>query len=92
MAETICSIDPIKVCVDTIRKAFFEMNFDLEDRFCDSRDLEMTWKTVSIPDPLLSFFASLFGSDKAEYQDGSLQKVKGDQKIMIVEEIRDCLL
>ena len=61
MAETIRSIDPIKVCADRIREALFEIHFDLEDRFCDSKDLEMAWKTISIPDPLLSFFATLFG-------------------------------
>lgn len=80
MAETIRSIDPIKVCADRIRKALLEIDFDLEDRFCDSKDLEMAWKNVSIPDPLLSFFATLFGFDKADYQDVSMQKGEGNEE------------
>ena len=57
------------------------MNFDLEDRFCDSKDLEMTWKSMEIPKPLLKFFSVLFNFDMSAYTNLSKNKDEGHSNI-----------
>ena len=58
LAETVRATDVISQSAEIIRKCLLTMSFDLEDRFCDSKDLEMAWKSMVIPEPLLIFFSS----------------------------------
>ena len=63
LAETIRSTDHIQECAETIRQCLLELNFDLQDRFCDANDLENATANMVVPEPLLKFFAVLFNFD-----------------------------
>ena len=58
IAETVRTSDPISQSADMIRQCLLDMNFDLQDRFCDSKDLEIAWENMVIPKPLLNFFST----------------------------------
>lgn len=48
-----------------------EVNFDLNDRFCDENDLRSAWQNKNIPKPFITFFSKLFNvseSDIFDYQ------------------------
>ena len=59
MAETIRGSDCIKECAELLRESLKGVNFDLNDKFCDAAELNESWDTVQIPDPLLKFFKIL---------------------------------
>ena len=51
--------DCIKECAELLRESLKGVNFDLNDKFCDAAELNESWDTVQIPDPLLKFFKIL---------------------------------
>ena len=59
MADVIRSSNPITQCASTIRHALLDFNFDLQDKFCDSVDLQDSWDNMNIPDELLTFLCVL---------------------------------
>lgn len=63
LAETIRTTDPIRQCAALIRQSLMEVDFDLQDRFCDTNDLKRAWNTTTIPESLLKFLATLFNFD-----------------------------
>jgi len=63
LAETIRTTDPIRQSAEIIRQCLQDMDFDLQDRFCDANDLDIAWTNMVIPEPLLKFFAVLFNFD-----------------------------
>lgn len=52
MADKIRVTDPIKECAAIIRQCLLEVDFDLQDRFCDATDLKTSWNAVPIPEPI----------------------------------------
>lgn len=67
MADKIRVTDPIKECAAIIRQCLLDVDFDLQDRFCDATDLKTSWNTVPIPEPLLNFMAALYNFDPTEF-------------------------
>ena len=49
------------------------VDFDLNDRFCDAKDLEDSWENTKIPEPLLRFFGSLFNFQQEKFYVDSKQ-------------------
>lgn len=43
-----------------LREALMDVDFGLQDSFCDSNDLKASWKRTMMPAPLLTFLAVLF--------------------------------
>ena len=41
-----------------------EVDFGLNDRFCDAEELKHPWSTTRMPDELISFFSTLFNIKK----------------------------
>ena len=70
MAETIRSTDPIRQCTDIIRQSLLDIDFDLQDRFCDANDLRTSWNAVSVPELSLKFMATLYNFDPTEFTAG----------------------
>ena len=58
------SLDCVKVAKEHIRKALLNVDFGLEDKFCDAQELRGSWSNTQIPDALLTFFASLFNINR----------------------------
>ena len=77
LAETIRSTDPIRECAEAIRNGLLEMNFDLQDRFCNANDLETATANMVIPEPLLKFFAVLYNFYIDSFATASNQVTKG---------------
>lgn len=73
MAETIRTTDPISLCAKQIKQSLQEVDFDLQDRFCDANDLERSWYDMDIPEPLLRFFSVLFNFDVDAYRNTCLR-------------------
>ena len=67
MAENIRNSNPLTQAASTIKDALLNVDFNLNDRFCDAQDLEESWDSTKIPEPLLHFFASLFNFDHKEF-------------------------
>ena len=44
-----------------------EVDFALQDRFCDANDLKTAWHRFVIPEPLLTFFSYLFNFDAKSF-------------------------
>lgn len=67
-----------------------DVNFNINDRFCDAADLKESWDTDTIPDPLLSllnFFATLFNFDMNDYKNldnrDQIGKTDGDDQVSV---------
>ena len=43
-----------------LRKVLKDVDFGLQDSFCDSTDLKSSWERTRIPGPLLTFLSALF--------------------------------
>ena len=54
------NIDVVKSAAIEIRKSLLDVNFGLENCFCDANQLKQSWNETKIPDVLLSFFATFF--------------------------------
>ena len=66
------STDNVKTAASEIRKALLDVDFGLDDKFCDDQE---TLGKQHVPDTLLSFFATLFNKNKTSLlkQDRDLQ-------------------
>ncbi len=60
VVDIVRSIDPVKDAAKLIRKALLDSDFGLEDRFCDSHDLQYSWNNMKIPEVVLDFLTTLF--------------------------------
>ena len=78
LAETIRSSDPIRQCAQTIRQCLLELDFDLEDRFSHTNDLETATANMVVPEPLLKFFAALYNFDMDSFAIASKRLAKGE--------------
>ena len=59
LTDTIRANDSIRECAKIIRGLLLEENFGLQDKFCDARDLEESWKNIVVPEQII-FLATLF--------------------------------
>ena len=58
------SLDSIKSAALDIRRALLDVDFGLNDKFCDADELKDSWKNPQVLEVLLSFFATLFNIKK----------------------------
>ena len=57
MEDTICaSSDPIAQCAQILRNTLLKVDFGLQDKFCDSTQLEYSMTTTQMPHPVQRFF------------------------------------
>lgn len=69
MAETIRSTDAVRMCAKMIRDSMREVDFDLQDMFCDANDLQKAWRTMLIPAPLMYFLSIVYDFDVDSFRD-----------------------
>ena len=55
--NTLCSLDGVKSAAQTIRDKLLNVDFGLEDKFCDAEELKLAWKTTKISDEVLAFLS-----------------------------------
>lgn len=53
--EKTFNYNAISECADILKKSLKEVNFKLEDSFCDAQDLTDAWNNLTIPEPFLEF-------------------------------------
>ena len=68
MADRIRSNDPLVQSAKILRDSIMEIDFGLQDKFCDKHDLEKSWENIVIPPPVLTFFAVLFNFDANHFK------------------------
>ena len=60
MADTIRVHDVIIECATILRNLLLNVDFGLQDKFCDAHDIESAWNGTEVPEDLLGFFGALF--------------------------------
>ena len=50
------TVDAVKTAAIEITKSLLDINFGIENNFCDEHQLKHYWKETKIPDVLFSFF------------------------------------
>ena len=68
------SLDCVKNTAEHIRKVLLNVDFGLEDRFCDAQELKNSYSNTQIPDVLLTFLASLFNVNRTMLMKESLEE------------------
>ena len=59
------NLDQIGEAAGQLRQVMLDVDFGLDDRFCDAADLKRSWEETSMPDDWMYFFANLFKIPKA---------------------------
>ena len=57
--KTTRSLGNIKTAAATIRQSLLDLDFGLDDKFCDAEELKEAWRKEVMPDVLLTFFSTL---------------------------------
>ena len=60
VVRKLSSINSIKETAQIIRNAMKQVDFKLDDRFCDAEELKASWQSTSLPDCLVIFFSEVF--------------------------------
>ena len=60
VVNSLRNLNVIKEAAITIRKSLLEVNFGLDDSFCDAQQLKQSWRETKIPSSLVTFFSALF--------------------------------
>ena len=58
------SIDTITSAAKLIRESLKNIDFGLQDKFCNSEELKQSWQNTKIPDEVIAFFSELFNIKK----------------------------
>lgn len=66
LASKLRSIDAVRNAGEILRKELLHVDFHLDDKFCDAKELQKSWENTEIPDVLLNFFSSLFQISKSQ--------------------------
>ena len=84
--NTLRSLDGVKSAAQIIRDKLLNIDFGLQDKFCDAEELKLAWRTTKIPDELLVFFSEPFNINKItllkDYynEDDEIDKTQIDEK------------
>ncbi len=81
MADNIRSSDPIIECARVLRRSILDIDFGLQDKFCDSHDLETSWDNIVIPNTVLNFFALLFNFNARHFNGENEDDDSGDEGV-----------
>ena len=60
------SLDTTKNVAEKLRRSFLEIDFDLNDKFCDGEDLLGSWDNLPLSDEILTFLVTLFNINPAK--------------------------
>ena len=60
------SLDTTKNVAEKLRKSFREIDFDLNDKFCDGEKLLGSWNNLPLSDEILTFLGTLFNINPAK--------------------------
>ena len=66
VVKKIRSIDIMKEAGKSIRNVLKDIEFSLQDKFCDAEELKISWENATIPDELATFFSSLFNISRGK--------------------------
>lgn len=67
VVDLIRSKDVLKESAKILQKSLFNVDFDLNDKFCDETNLRHSWDNMRIPQPLLIFFQSFLTLTKISF-------------------------
>ena len=78
MADTIREHDAINACAKILRSSLLNVDFGLQDKFCDAHDLESAWNGTEVPEDLLRFFGALFNFSHTDFNHPGSQTQSND--------------
>ena len=64
LAVKINNLDVMKKSGEQLRQSLLDVDFGLDDKFCDADDLKDAWENTIMPSELSTFFSSLFNIPK----------------------------
>ena len=64
IANVIRSTDIIRAAALELRKALLNLDFQLDDNYCDAHELEYTWRNTAIPETFITFLSALINVKK----------------------------
>ena len=80
--NTIRVTDVIKAPVVEMGKALLNMDFNLDNKFCDAHELHDSWGNTVFPDTLMTFLSALFNMKKIslpkQYHDEDKEKTESN--------------
>ena len=59
--------DPVNDCAKQLRQSMSEIDFELDDKFCDETDLRNSYYNMKIPQVLLRFLSVLLNFDEKNF-------------------------
>ena len=62
--NTVRATDVIKEAAVEMRNALLNMDFNLDNKFCDAHELQDSWRNTVVPDTLMTFLSALFNMKK----------------------------
>ena len=65
LTRTIRNRDVVTSASEILRESFRNVDFKLEDSFCDGSELKESLEKTHMPDQVLTFFAALFGNKRS---------------------------
>lgn len=65
LAVKIKNLDVVKQVGETLNKAAKQVDYGLDDRFCDAEELRHSWENNPMPDEWLTFFSALYSIPKS---------------------------
>ena len=70
------------------RKSLQDVNFHLDDKFCDETDLKLSWGSFDIPEPYLMFLSKLFDVNKDDLSKKQCDYDLIDSSLTISNEVK----
>ena len=59
-------------------KLLLNVNFGLQDKFCDAHDIQSAWNGTEVPEDLLRFFGALFNFSHTDFNNPGSQAQSND--------------
>ena len=66
VVNSVRRMNVMKSAAATISEALLNVDFKVENRFCDAQELKKSYKTTKVPDVLLTFFSVLLNQGRAK--------------------------
>lgn len=84
LVDTVRSTSKIKSCAKELRKTMKNVDFGLENRFCDANDLKEFWDNFKMPQQFVEFFSQFFNihESRFNFEKDSVEQDKFDTKVL----------
>ncbi len=86
MVDVLRSHSPLEESANIIRQELLNVDFDLDDKFCDAQELEKAWNDMIIPESLLLFMSVLFNFNPEHFSTVNPETDEEDEEEETIED------